>query len=69
MTVLAAIIVASLLTTQAYGLPEDFEVPRPGWAPGHPLYGLERFIENNIEVPLARLRGKSAEMEKRMQLA
>ena len=69
MTVLAAIIVASLLTTQAYGLPEDFEVPRPGWAPGHPLYGLERFIEDNIEVPLARLRGRSAEMEKRMQLA
>jgi hypothetical protein len=67
---LGVILVASTAITQVFALPEDFEIPNPGWGPNHPLYGLERFIEERWEVPLARLmRGKLGEAEKRLQLA
>lgn len=67
---LGVMLVTSMTITQAFALPEDFELPDPGWGPGHPLYGLERFMEERWEVPLARLmRGKLGEAEKRLQLA
>ncbi len=69
-TVLAALVLASMTVTWAQAQPEDFQLPRPGFAPGHPLYGVELFIEENVEVPLARLtRGRVGEAEKRLRLS
>jgi hypothetical protein len=68
--VLAAITVASMTFTWAQAQPEDFRLPSPGFSPGHPLYGVELFVEENIEVPLARLtRGRLGEAEKRLRLS
>jgi len=67
---LAALMIASMTFTWAQAQPEDFQLPNPGFAPGHPLYGVELFIEENIEVPLARLtRGRLGETEKRLRLS
>ena len=49
--VLAALTLASMTATWAQAQPEDFQLPRPSFSPGHPLYGVELFIEENIEVP------------------
>jgi len=68
--ILAAILMASLTVTQVLALPGDFQLPSPSWTPEHPLYGLERFFEENLEVPLARLTGgRQGEAEKRVLLA
>ena len=68
--VLAALMIVSMTFTWVQAQPEDFELPRPGFAPGHPLYGVELFIEENIEVPLARLtRGQLGVAEKRLRLS
>ena len=68
--ILVAISLASMTLTYAQAQPEGFQLPSPGFAPGHPLYGVELFIEENIEVPLARLtRGRLGEAEKRLRLS
>ncbi|MCW4048435.1 MAG: DUF5667 domain-containing protein [Candidatus Bathyarchaeota archaeon] len=68
--ILTALLLTALPTAVAYAETDDFELPSPSWAPGHPFYGLEIFIENNIEIPLARMtRGQIGEAEKRLQLA
>jgi len=67
---LAAITVASMTFTWVQAQPEDFQLPSPGFSPGHPLYGVELFIEENVEVPLARLtRGRLGAAEKRLRLS
>jgi hypothetical protein len=68
--ILSTLLVASMTITQTIALPESFQLPEAGWGPGHPLYGLELFLEERWEVPLSRLmRGKQGEAEKRLQLA
>ena len=68
--ILAAITVASMTFTWVQAQPEDFRLPSPGFSPGHPLYGVELFIEENVEVPLARLtRGRLGAAEKRLRLS
>lgn len=68
--ILAAITLASMTFTWAQAQPEDFQLPSPGFSPGHPLYGVELFIEENVEVPLARLtRGRVGAAEKRLRLS
>lgn len=68
--ILAALTLASMIFTWAQAQPEDFQLPSPGFAPGHPLYGVELFIEENIEIPLARLtHGRLGEAEKRLRLS
>ncbi len=67
---LAALTLASMTFTWAQAQPEGFQLPRPGFSPGHPLYGVELFIEENVEVPFARLtRGRVGEAEKRLRLS
>jgi len=68
--ILATLVLASMTVTWAQAQPEDFQLPSPGFSPGHPLYGVELFIEENVEVPLARLtRGRLGEAEKRLRLS
>ncbi len=68
--ILAALTLASMTFTWAQAQPEDFQLPSPGFSPGHPLYGVELFIEENVEVPLARLtRGMVGAAEKRLRLS
>jgi hypothetical protein len=68
--ILAALTLASMTFAWAQAQPEDYQLPSPGFSPGHPLYGVELFIEENIEVPLARLtRGKVGAAEKRLRLS
>jgi len=68
--VLAALTLAFMTFTWAQARPDGFQMPSPGFAPGHPLYGVELFIEENIEVPLSRLtRGRLGEAEKRLRLS
>ena len=68
--VLAALTLASMTFTWAQAQSDGFQLPSPGFAPGHPLYGVELFIEENIEVPLARLtRGRLGAAEKRLRLS
>jgi hypothetical protein len=68
--ILAALTLASMTFASAQAQPEDYQLPSPGFSPGHPLYGVELFIEENIEVPLARLtRGKVGEAERRLRLS
>ncbi len=60
----------SMMMSQVYAVPDEFQLPSASWTPEHPLYGLERFLEERIEVPLSRIRGgKEGEAEKRLQLA
>lgn len=69
-TFLAAILVASLMTVMVSAQSEDFELPDASSVPGDAFYGFERFLEDNLEVPWARLmQGKRGEAAKRMQLA
>lgn len=68
--ILTALTLASMTFTWAQAQPEDFQLPSPGFSPGHPLYGMELFIEENGEVPLARLtRGRLGAAEKRLRLS
>jgi hypothetical protein len=68
--ILVAILMASLTVTQVLALSDDFQLPSPSWTPEHPLYGLERFFEENFEVPIARLTGgRQGAAEKRILLA
>jgi hypothetical protein len=68
--ILWVILLASTTISQSYALSEEFDLPNPGLGPGHPLYGLERFLEERLEIPLARLtKGRLGEAEKRLRLA
>ncbi len=62
--------VASMMTLTVSAQSEDFELPDPSSVPGDFFYGFERFLENNLEIPLARLmQGQRGEAMKRIQLA
>jgi len=62
--------VASLMTVMVSAQSDDFELPDASSVPGDFFYGLERFMEDNLEVPWARLmQGQRGEALKRMQLA
>ncbi len=68
--ILAALTLASMTFAWVQAQPEGFQLPSPGFAPGHPLYGVELFLEEKVEVPLARLtRGRLGEAEKRLRLS
>ena len=65
-TFLATIMVASMMTITVYAQTEDFELPDASTVPGNAFYGFERFIEDNFEVPWARLmQGQRGEALKR----
>ena len=69
-TFLVAILVASMMTMMVSAQSADFELPDASSVPGDAFYGFERFLEDNFEVPWARLmQGKRGEALKRMQLA
>ena len=69
-TFLATIMVASMMTLTVSAQTDDFELPDASTVPGNAFYGFERFIEDNFEVPWARLmQGQRGEALKRMQLA
>ena len=69
-TILAAILVASMMTVLVSAQSDDFELPDASSVPGDAFYGFERFLEDNLEVPWSRLmKGKRGEAAKRMQLA
>jgi hypothetical protein len=69
-TILAAILVASMMTVMVSAQSDDFELPDASSVPGDAFYGLERFLEDNLEVPWARImQGKRGEAAKRMELA
>ncbi len=62
--------VASMMTLTVSAQSEDFELPDPSSVPGDFFYGFERFLENNLEIPLVRLmQGQRGEAMKRIQLA
>lgn len=68
--ILSALMMVSIGLAPVLAQPEGFQLPNPSFTPGHPLYGLEMFSEEYIEVPLARLFGgpEGAAM-KRLRLA
>ncbi len=67
---LAAILAASMMTVMVSAQPEDFDLPDASSLPGDAFYGVERFLEDNLEIPWARLmKGQRGEAAKRMQLA
>jgi hypothetical protein len=69
-TLIGALMIFSMTMSQVHAVPDEFQLPSASWTPEHPLYGLERFLEERIEVPLSRIRGgKEGEAEKRLQLA
>jgi len=69
-TFLATLLVASMMILTVSAQSDDFELPDASSVPGNAFYGFERFIEDNFEVPWARLmQGQRGEALKRMQLA
>ena len=69
-TILASLMVAMMMTNVVYAQSEEFQLPDASSVPGDALYGFERFLEDNLEVPWARLtRGVRGEALKRMELA
>ena len=68
--ILSALMIVSIGITPVLAQPEGFQLPNPSITPGHPLYGLELFGEEYIEVPLAGLfGGQRGVAEKRLRLA
>jgi hypothetical protein len=68
--ILSALMLVSAGIIPVLAQPEGFQLPNPGFTPGHPLYGLEMFIEERIEVPFAGLiGGREGIAEKRLRLA
>jgi hypothetical protein len=68
--ILSILMLLSAGITPVLAQPEGFQLPNPSFTPGHPLYGLEMFIEERIEVPLAGLvGGRKGLAEKRLRLA
>lgn len=69
-TLLAAILAASLMIVMVSAQTDEFDLPDASTVPGDAFYGFERFLEDNFEVPWARLmKGNRGEAAKRMQLA
>lgn len=70
LTILAALMTVSMMTLMVSAQSDDFQLPNPSSLPGDALYGFERFLEDNLEVPWARLtQGQRGEALKRMELA
>jgi len=68
--ILSALMLVSMGIAPVLAQPEGFQLPNPSFTPGHPLYGLEMFSEEYIEVPLAGLfGGQRGVAEKRLRLA
>ena len=68
--ILSALMLVSIGITPVHAQPEGFQLPNPSFTPGHPLYGLEMFSEEYIEVPFAGLfGGQKGVAEKRLRLA
>ena len=68
--ILSALMLVSMGITPVHAQPEGFQLPNPSFTPGHPLYGLELFSEEYIEVPFAGLfGGQKGVAEKRLRLA
>lgn len=68
--ILSALMLVSMGIAPVLAQPEGFQLPNPSFTPRHPLYGLEMFSEEYIEVPLAGLfGGQKGVAEKRLRLA
>ena len=68
--ILSTIMLVSTGFVPVLAQPEGFQLPDPSLTPGHPLYGLEMFGEEYLEVPLAGLfGGQKGVAEKRLRLA
>jgi hypothetical protein len=68
--ILSTLMLVSMGIAPVLAQPEEFQLPNPSFTPGHPLYGLEIFSEEYIEVPIAGLfGGQKGIADKRLRLA